>query len=399
MKAFSSDGGGPPAGRLVKSLCLLWLAGLAMRVAMLAVPPVIPLIHRDLQMSETQIGLLMGLPLAIFAIAAVPGSLLVARWGASATLILGLLIAGIAAAGRGDATTVGTLYGATVLMGLGTAIAQPALPALVREWLPERPNFGTAASTNGMVVATTLGPALTVPLVLPLVGQSWRLDFVVWAAPLVLVATLIWLFRPASAPGMKIANASALRWWPDWTSPLIWLLGISFGCNNAIFFAANAFLPDYLARLGRGDLVWTALTFLNGSQLLASFILMGTVNWVLGRTWPHLVFGPLTIVALLGIVVFHGYGIVVCAGVLGFASAVVFVMTLAAPPVLSPPGEVHRVAAGMFTISYACGVTIPTLSGSLWDLTAVPWSTFVPLFVCGVAMTIFGVQLGRYHKA
>ena len=88
----------PPAGTPAATafggtlcfFCLLWLAGLAMRMTLLVVPPVIPLIHEDLRMSETQIGLLIGLPLALFAIAAVPGSLLVARGrhaGAGARLV------------------------------------------------------------------------------------------------------------------------------------------------------------------------------------------------------------------------------------------------------------------------------------------------------------------------
>jgi hypothetical protein len=47
MQFPPSAGGGPYAGRLLRLLCLLWLAGLAMRVTVLAVPPVIPLIHRD----------------------------------------------------------------------------------------------------------------------------------------------------------------------------------------------------------------------------------------------------------------------------------------------------------------------------------------------------------------
>ena len=70
-------------GRLIKLMCLLWLAGVAMRMTILAMPPVIPLVHDELHMSETQVGLLIGLPLALFAIAAVPGSLLIARIGAS----------------------------------------------------------------------------------------------------------------------------------------------------------------------------------------------------------------------------------------------------------------------------------------------------------------------------
>ena len=43
-------------GGTLRFFCLLWLAGLAMRMTLLVVPPVIPLIHEDLRMSETQIG-------------------------------------------------------------------------------------------------------------------------------------------------------------------------------------------------------------------------------------------------------------------------------------------------------------------------------------------------------
>jgi MFS transporter, CP family, cyanate transporter len=398
MKVSSGDIGRAGAGRYLTSLCLLWIIGLAMRVALLAVPPVIPFIHADLHMSETQIGLLMGAPLAIFAIAAVPGSLLVARLGTRRTLSFGMLMAGSAAAGRGGAIDVTMLYVATVVMGLGIAIVQPAVPALVREWLPERPNLGTAACTNGMLVSTTLGPALTVPVVLPLVGGSWRLDLVVWAVPLLLVPVFILFYRPATPVRSKIESVGGRRWWPDWSDPLIWLLGLSFGFNNSIYFASNAFLPDYLARLGRGDLVADALTSLNAAQLLSSFLLMGGAERVLGRTWPYLVFGPLAIVALFGIVYLDGYWLVICAGILGFAIAVGLVMTLAAPPVLSPPGEVHRVAAGMFTIAYSCGVIVPATSGMLWDLTGHPGSAFAPLVLCAAMMTVFGVGLGRYSK-
>jgi len=384
--------------RVWKSLCLLWLVGLSMRITLLAVPPVIPLIHDDLGMTEAQVGLLMGLPLMVFALAAVPGSLLVARFGTTVTLTLGMLIAGVAAAGRGGAESVAMLYSATVIMGFGIAIMQPALPTLVREWLPDRVALGSTASTNGMVVSTTLGPAFTVPLVLPLVGNSWRLDLVVWAAPLFVTALLIFMVRQQSQPASPRGTIVVRRWWPDWTSPLPWLLGLAFGSNNSIYFTANAFLPDYLAHHGRGDLVAAALTSLNGSQLLASFLMLAAPALMIGRTWPYLVFGPLTIAALIGVISFDGYWVVVAAGVVGFAIAVTFVMMLAAPPALSPPGEVHLTAAAMFTISYTLGVLIPIISGSLWDLTGVPWMAFVPLCICAVTMTAFGVALSRYRS-
>ncbi len=171
--------GGLSAAGLLKCLALLWLAGIAMRVTILAVPPVVPLIHRDLPMSETQVGLLIGLPLALFALAAVPGSLLIARFGALTTLTAGMVIAGIAAAARAGAPDILLLYAATLVMGFGLAIMQPALPSLVKQWVPHRITLGTAVSTNGMLVGVALGPALTTSMVLPMVGGSWRFDLLV----------------------------------------------------------------------------------------------------------------------------------------------------------------------------------------------------------------------------
>ncbi len=389
MSAPSSRDGGLSTARLLKLLLLLWLAGAGMRITILAVPPVIPLIHDDLHLSETEVGLLVSLPLVLFALAAVPGSLLVSRLGTSLTLTLGLVVTALASAGRGAASDVLMLYAATMVMGFGIAIMQPTLPTLVHEWLPDRIGFGTAVGTNGMLVGVTMAPALTIPVVLPLVGQSWRLDLVVWAAPVFLTALLFFALSPRAHWQTPAKAEGGRRWWPDWGSSLTWLLGLSFGSNNSIYFGTNAFLPDYLTSIGRGDLIGAALGWLNGAQLLASFALIVLAERVQRRTWPFLVFGAMTLVALFGIVSTDGNWIVFSASVVGFATSVTFVMLLALPPVLTP-NDVHRTAAGMFTISYSCAVIIPIVSGSIWDLTAIPWLAFVPLCLCAVTLGTLG---------
>ena len=101
------------------------LAGVAMRMTILAMPPVIPLVHRELHMSETQVGLLVGLPLALFAVAAVPGSLLIARMGTNLAVVAGMVIAALAGAARGAAVDIWTLYAAAIATGFGVAIMQP----------------------------------------------------------------------------------------------------------------------------------------------------------------------------------------------------------------------------------------------------------------------------------
>src|SRR5580704_16972937 len=164
----------PPAGTraaatlagTLRFFCLLWLAGLAMRMTLLVVPPVIPLIHEDLRMSETQIGLLIGLPLALFAIAAVPGSLPVARGGAKLAVTLGMIIAAVAGGLRGAAVDVWTLYAAAIATGFGIAIMQPGMPKLLQEWLPNRIGLGAVpAAVADLSVGFAAG------------GRHWPIGF------------------------------------------------------------------------------------------------------------------------------------------------------------------------------------------------------------------------------
>ena len=74
--------------------------------------------------------------------------------------------------------------------------------------------------------------------------------------------------------------------------------------------------------------------------------------------------------------------------ILGFAAACVLILMLALPPLLSPPDDVHRTAAAMFTISYTCALIVPVLSGIAWDLTGIPATSFIPIGLCGVLLMI-----------
>jgi CP family cyanate transporter-like MFS transporter len=388
-----------PVAHILNLLGLLWLVGMSTRITILAVPPVIPLIREDLRMTETEVGLLIGLPVLTWALAAIPGSLLIARFGATFTLAAGLALTGIAAAGRGAAPNVWALYAATMLMGCGIAVMQPALPTLVREWVPHRIGLGTAVSSNGMMVGVAAAPALTIPFVLPLLDQSWRLTFLWWAAPVLVLALVFPLLAPRQTEVTSSEIGIPRRWWPDWKNPLIWLLGLTFGSNNALYYGTNAFLPDYLAAVGHADLTGAALGFMNGSQFIASLLLLVTADRLQRRAWPYLVFGPTALLGVAGIMFGDGLWLVAAAALVGFSLAVSFVVTLALPPVLSPPGDVHRMSAGMFTVSFSCAVIVPIICGALWDLTGRPWTAFLPLLLCPILLTGLGYTLSLHPSA
>src|SRR3954464_1403498 len=366
-------------------IALLWLAGVGSRITILAVPPVIPLIRTELGMSETQVGILTGLPPVLFACKAVLGSLLIARVGALATRGAGLLATAAGSALRGAAPEMFSLYAATILTGFGVAIMHPSLPPLVRTWLPHRIGFGAAVFTNGLLVGEILPVALTIPLLLPLLHNSWRGSFVVWALPVALMALVIMALAPRSPVPAQPLQA-AQRWWPNWRDPLIWRLGIALGSVNAMYFSANAFLPDYLHHIDRADLVSAALTALNVGQIPASLLLLAVAGRLERAIWPHIVCGAGSLAAIIGIALLPGPGVVACAAVLGFFDAAILILMLALPPLLAPPDDVHRVSAAMFTISYTCAVVTPVLSGLAWDLTGLAWSAFVPLGACAIAL-------------
>jgi MFS transporter, CP family, cyanate transporter len=388
-------------GHIAKLMCLLWLAGFAMRVTLLVVPPVIPLVHVELGMSETQVGLLIGLPLAMFALAAVPGSLLIARVGARLAVALGLVIAAFAGAVRGAAIDVWTLYAASIVTGFGIAITQPGMPKLVHEWLPGRIARGTIIYSNGMVIGAILPPTLTIPFILPLIGGSWRHDFFLWAVPAILIAVVFFVLSPKERDHSDAGMSAIGRlWWPDWKNPLVWLLGLAFGSNNSPFFAANAFVGDYLTSRGQADLLGPALTSLNGAQLIALVLLVLVSRWLQRRAWPFLLFGPILLAAFVGLVLLMSpLAVIVCAGLIGIATVMTMTPILALPPLLVAPGDVPRTAAGMLTISYTCAIIIPTICGALWDATGKPWTVFLPLWVCSITLTVFGAIVARFRSA
>lgn len=381
-------------GAFLNRLLLLWLSGVALRLTLLAIPPVLPAIHADLHLSEAEVGTLGSLPSLLFSLAAVPGALLVARLGARTTLAVGLFLTAFASAARGAASDVVLLYLTTILMGAGVAVMQPALPPLVRSWLPERIAFATAVYTNGLLLSETLAVALTIPFVLPLVGGSWRLSLVFWGLPVLVTALLVTSFAPRANADLAPPSAEARRWWPDWRNPLVWRLALMLGGVNTDYFATNTFLPDFLQHMGQGALINPALTALNVSQLPASFVMLAFTGRLSVRHWPYASMGALLMASVLGMMFMPGWWVVFWAAVLGFTNAVVLIMLLALPPLLSSSAEVHRVSAAMFTLSYPCAVVLTILGGVLWDRTGVAAIAFLPVLVgaAGIAFLAPGID-------
>lgn len=369
---------------LITALLLLWLAGNALRLTILAVPPVMPQIHLDLALSKTQVGILAGIPMVLFAGAAIAGSLLIARFGAINTLIAGLVLCALGGAVRGVGPDIAMLYFGTIVTAFGVGVMQPSMPPLVRAWVPQhRIGFATAVYSNGLIIGEILPAALTIPFVLPWLNQSWQWTLVFWSAPVLGIAAVVWWFTPRATP-VATATLVSRDWMPDFRNPVIWRVGILLGSVNASYFALNGFLPDYLTHTGRPDLINAALTALNAGQLPASILLLAWADRMIRTVWSYVFCGVVNLLCV-GAIMLGGVWVVIGSAIWGCCGAAVLVLVLALPPLISAPGEVHRVSAGVFAISYSCAVIVPIIGGALWDLTG--W-TIAPLIPMAIYMLV-----------
>ena len=386
--------GTPVPRSLAASLLLLWLAGLCLRLTVLCVPPVIPLIRESFPLSQANVAALTSLPVLLFCVAAIPGSLMISRWGAGQVLVAGILVTGLASAARAASPDLAMLFGATFVMGIGIAVMQPAFPAIVREWVPGRVALGTAVYSNALLVGEALAASLTIPVVVPLAG-GWRGSLATWSG-LVLVLGIVLVFAARGAVhGNALANP---RWWPDWRDGATWRLGLITGFASTLYFATNSFLPDLVRWHGRPDLLGAALSALNWMQLPASFLMLAFAQRLAGRRVPFIAMALLSFASIPALFLTGGVGVVVFSGVIGFVTAWLLVLTLALAPLTVASEDVPRVSAAMFAIGYFCAVALPILGGFLWDVTGTPWAAFAPVAVYALVAAVLAGGL-RFSKA
>jgi len=369
---------------------LLWLAGVDLRLTLLAVPPVIPLIHRDLHLNESGIAALSNLPVLVLAGSSVFGALLTTRLGARRAMVVGLWVIALSSALRGVGPSIAMLFGATLVMGIGIAMIQPAFPSLARAWFGARTALGTGIWANGLLCGEAISASLTIPFILPLVGGSWERSFVAWSIPVGVTALALGLVRERGDG----ADRASGTWLPDFRDRRVWLLGVFQSAASMTYFGANTFLPDFLHATGQGGLVGASLAALNIGQLPASVAVGFIPMRILGRRVTSLLVAAMIVAALAGVVLFGGAIAVAGAALLGLTGAYVLTMSFALPALIAPPAQIARLAAGTFTLGYAISFVTTVLSGAAWDATHAPTAAFVPLLAAAVIVAVLGPRLG-----
>ena len=222
------------------------LAAFCLRIIITGVGPLLPEITANLGLTGRSSGLLTTLPLLAFAVVSPLAGKIGRRQGEGKTILIGLCLILLGTVLRSTLGVPGLFLG-TAIVGIGTALGNVLLPAVVKAEYPTRVGQVTAYYTVAMVAAAAIGLALNVPL--SGTGLGWNGALLVWGIAVVITG-LIW--RKNASLRLSTSNPTETegREKPIWKSGLAWCVTLYFGINSMIFYAVIGWLPTILQSAG-----------------------------------------------------------------------------------------------------------------------------------------------------
>jgi CP family cyanate transporter-like MFS transporter len=335
-----------------------------LRVAVVAVGPVIDDIQSDTGMSSAAASLLVALPTACLGVFAFAGAALVRRFGASRLIAASLLLLAAATLARAAAPTPALLIAATLPIGIAIAMVGVSLPGVIKHHYPAR-----GGATTGLYVASMhVGGALIAIAIVPLseLLGGWRWAFALTAIPAAIGLAIWHRTRTPDAPTDHDAPAvNTLR--PPRGGIL---LGVIFGLQAMVF---------------TGMITWIAAIYIDAgwppaqAALATASIPLFTILAALvvprlsdGHDRRYWIFGVALIMgvgtALIGFT--PTSAAVLWLLVLGLGLGAIFPLLMALPLDLrETPGAVTDLVAWMLGLGYVMGASSPLLIGALRDST------------------------------
>ena len=373
----------------------LLLVALNLRPAISSVPPLLETIRQDLGLGRAFLGLLTTIPVLCMSIFALAAPKISGRIGAERAVLWSVILIGVAVAGRLAAGQPGVLFGTTLVAGVGIAVAQSLLPAVVKGWFPDRAAFVTGLYTVGITGGLALAALTTVPIERTL-GGFWPGALAAWSL-FAAVAVVFWLLLTARARSVSRPEVAYERARLPWRSGRAWSVALFFGAESCLFFSSLTWLaPLYIDRgLDEGHtglllavfalvrvpsaFVFPALADRSGDRRpwLALTLTLATFGFCAAGLVPLVTpWAPWAWVVVLGL------------GVGGL-----FPLALTLPLDYSADAdEAGRLTAMTFFVGYVVAAVGPVAVGALRDATGGYAVPFVALAALSVAMLVSSFQ-------
>ncbi|WP_248742848.1 MULTISPECIES: cyanate transporter [unclassified Pseudomonas] len=268
------------------------LVALNLRPSMAAVGPLLSAIRGDIPLSFSLASLLTMLPVMAMGLAMFFGIGISQRLGERRTVVLSLLIIGVATLSRLFLDSAAQLIVSAVLAGIGIALIQALMPALIKSRFPDN-----VALCMGLYITSIMGGAALAASFAPQVmlgTGSWRAALAIWAV-LALLALLFWLSQRDDVPSI---TTTAVKKEAFFTHSRAWLLAIFFGLGTASYTCVLAWLAPYYVENGWSEQnAGLLLGFLTAMEVISGLVVPAIANRSRDR---RLVLGALLVLIIGG---------------------------------------------------------------------------------------------------
>jgi len=358
-----------------------------------AISPLVTPILTDLGITYSQMGMILGSWQLTYILAAFFAGTILDRWGIRRSIFVGAMIVGLSAGLRYFATGFLGMLLAVALFGAGGPMISIGGPKTISEWY-DIENRGTAVGiyTTGPWIGGLLVLALTNSVIMPLMGQSWRLTFVCYGLATGSAALLWWSLSgnvDSLSDRRRESIDSIFRSLVSVTTVRILLVMALF--SFAIGHGFNNWLPKILETKG---LTPSAAGLAAAIPLAAGIpVVLLIPRWVPPRQRGRVIAACslLTIVNLLAVLTVSGELLYLCLGILGVCNSPfmpLMLLILMDSPEIEPK---HMGSAGgmFFCVAEIGGFTGPLIMGVLVDVT----QTFMAgiLFLACLCLAIFAM--------
>jgi MFS transporter, CP family, cyanate transporter len=382
-----------PVARPALLIAGILLIAANLRASITGVAPLLDMIRGSFELSTTQAGMLITLPLLAFAAVSPFAAHLAKAIGLERSLFAALLLIGVGIVIR-SVGPVACLYLGTAIIGSGIAIGNVLLPSLLKRDFPDRIAMLTAIYALVMGVVAAASSAIAIPLA-RWSGLGWRFAVASLLLP-ALAALFLWLPQLANRTLPATGTAVPAHGAPVWRSALAWQVTLFLGLNSFVYYVAISWLPAILHDAGYSPQQAGSLHGL--LQLATAFpglVLVPLVRRMKDQRMAAFVASIISMAGLLGLLLAPAWATAwtVCFG-LGAGSTII--LGLAFVSLRAAHSQQAAALSGMAqSVGYLLAAVGPALVGGLHDALG-NWNAALGLCaaLCFV-MAVFGLFAGR----
>ncbi|WP_337878614.1 MFS transporter [Rheinheimera sp.] len=346
-------------------LALILLA-LTLRPSMAAIGPVLPFIQQELPFSFSLASLLTMLPVLAMGLGILSAHFFAQKLGPYRLIFWAAAAIGLATLARFWTYSVWDLILTAVLSGLGIAMVQAVLPAVIKQRFASHAALVMGWYISAIIAGAAL--AASVSAYLAEVLQSWRLALGSWGLLSVLALLAWYLLKPSlsqlAAPTAGQNPLGYRKFRRGWT--LAWF----FGLVTCAFTCVLAWLPAYYVELGWSEPeAGLLLGFMISMEVLSGIVSPMLASRLYDRRPVLVVLALLMLAGFAGLLLWPAAGWL-WAGLLGLGIGGLFPLSLiVAMDHRTEAQQAASLTAFVQAVGYTLAAFSPLFAGLIRDLT------------------------------